>query len=174
MNGKKLITKKQEGILSKSSINLPPEQRLELLLKVEEYPIVDKITSAPKQIREMIDLYNYCCLMLAMYLPNANAEKNFFQLSCIASVEKSQEIITGKFAEYFKLLACYENIEKKIMAIQMLFYQYKHLYPELYDKYNLEDIANEKITDAIQSTRELICEKPQLIEDRLKRWGIYS
>ena len=68
MTQKQLETSKVEHqLLSKEAIKLPPKQRLELLLKAETYPIVKKRTSAEGQIREMIDFYNLCCLMLAKH-----------------------------------------------------------------------------------------------------------
>ncbi len=59
-----------QQLLSKEAINLPPKEQLNLLLKANKYPLVRKRTSATKQIKEMIDFYNLCCLMLAQYFPN--------------------------------------------------------------------------------------------------------
>lgn len=175
MNEKQLsrLTTEQQ-LLSKEAIKLPHRQRLELLLKAKRYPIVRKRTSAEGQIKEMIDFYNLCCVMLAQYFPNEEAENNFFMLSFIASQEDSQSIITEKFAEAFKMLRDYEELERKVTAIQMLFYQYHDSFPELYESYDLEDIATERISDVIQGTRELMNNDPQYIEEILNRWELLS
>ena len=175
MNEKQLsrLTAEQQ-LLSKEAIKLPPRQRLELLLKAKSYPIVRKRTSAEGQIKEMIDFYNLCCVMLAKYFPSKEAEDNFFMLSFVASQEDSQSIITEKLAKAFNMLRDYEELERKVTAIQMLFYQYHDSFPELYESHNLEDIATEHISDMIRDKRELMSDNPQLIEKLFKRWELLS
>lgn len=175
MNKKTLSKPKVEHqLLLKEAINLPPRQRLELLLKAETYPIVNKRTSAERQLQEMIDFYNLCCLMLAQYFPNGQSEKNFLMLNLMALQENTQSIITAKLAEAFKLLSGYEELERKITAIQMLFYQYKYSFPELYESHNLENIATERISNVIREARYLMNDKPQLVEEILNRWELLS
>ena len=175
MNEKQLsIHKVEHQLLSKEAIKLLPRQRLELLLKAERFPIVRKRTSAERQIREMIDFYNLCCLMLAQYFPNEQAENNFLLLSLIASQENTQSIISGKLAEAFKLLGSYEELESKVTAIQMLFNQYQYFFPELYESEHLERIATERISDIIQENKQLINDDPQLVEEILDRWELLS
>ena len=175
MNHKKLSTSKAEHqLLSKEAIKLPPKQRLELLLKADVYPIVRKMTSAEGQIREMIDLYNFCCLMLVQYFPNKQAESNFFLLSLIASQENIQSLTTRKIEEAFSLLNGYEGLERKIAAIQMLFYQYQYSFPDLYESYNLEEISTECISDIIQENKQLMKDNSQHVEEILNRWELLS
>lgn len=166
--------KAEQQLLSKEAIKLPPRQRLELLLNAEKYPIVNKRTSAERQIKEMIDLFNLYCLMLTQYFPNEEAENNFFMLSCIASQENTQSIAIGKLAESFKLLREYEELENRVTAIQMLFYQYQDSFPELYQSYNLEDFTTKRISDVIQETRRLMYDAPQWVEETLRRWDLLS
>lgn len=165
-------SKAEQELLSKEALKLPHRQRLELLLKVERYPIVRKRTSAERQIKEMIAFYNLCCLMLTQYFPNEEAEKNFVMINFIASHENTQSIITGKIEEALKLLRGYEDLENKVKAIQILFYQYRESFPDLYQSYNLEDIATEHISDIIRETRQLINDDSQLVEETLKRWDL--
>lgn len=175
MNNKTLSTPKVEHqLLLKDAINLPPRQRLELLLKAEKYPISNKKTSAKKQIYEMIDFYNLCCLMLAQYFPNGQAEHNFLLLNFVALQENSQSIITEKLAEALKLLRRYEALESRITAIQMLFYQYQYSFPELYESLNLEDIATKSISDLLQEAKQLMNNNPKLVEEILNRWELLS
>lgn len=175
MNQKKLSTSKAEHkLLSKEAIKLPPKQRLELLLKAEKYPIVKKKNSAKRQIQEMIEFYNLCCLMLTQYFPNPQAENNFFLLSHIASEENIQSILTVKFVEAFKLLRGYEELESKVTAIQVLFSQYQYSFPDLYESHNLESIATERISDVIQEGKQLMNDNPQFVEEILNRWELLS
>ena len=175
MNKKQLsITTAEQQLLSKEAIKLPPRQRLELLIKAKSYPIVGKRTSAEGQIKEMIAFYNLCRVMLAQYFPSEQAEDNFLMLSFIASKEDTQSIITEKLAEAFKMLRNYEELERKVTAIQMLFFQYHDSFPELYESYNLEDFATEHILDMIRNTRGLMNNDLQFIEGILKRWELLS
>lgn len=168
------ITTEEKQLLSKEAINLPPKQRLKLLLNAKSYPIVRKRTSAEGQLKEMIAFYNLCCVMLAQYFPSEEAEDNFIKLSFIASQEDTQSTITGKLTEAFKMLKSYEELERKVTAIQMLFYQYYYSYPDLYQSYNLEDLATERAIDRIRNIRELIKEDSNLIEEVLKRWDLLT
>lgn len=175
MNEKQLSRPTMEQqLLSKEAIMLPPRQRLELLLKAKNYPIVRKRTSAEGQIKEMIDFYNLCCVMLVQYFPSKKAEDNFVMLNFIASQEDTQSIIAEKIAKAFKMLREYEDLENKIAAIQMLFYQYQYSFPELYESHNLEGFATERISDVIRDTKELMNAKPQFVEEILKRWELLS
>ena len=175
MKEKQLSTHKaEEQLLSKEAIKLPTIQRLELLLKAKRYPIVKKRTSAEGQIREMIDFYNLCCVMLAKYFPDKQAENNFLALSIISSQENSQSTITAKHAEAFKILNGFEELESKVTAIQRLLHQYQYSFPELYEKYGLEDIATESISEVIQETKKMMNDDPQYVEKILNRWELLS
>lgn len=68
----------------------------------------------------------------------------------------------------------YEELESKITAIQTLFYQYQYSFPELYESYNLEELATECISDIIRDTRELMNTDPQFVEEILRRWELLS
>ncbi len=169
-----LMSKAEQQLFSKEAINLPPRKRLELLFKTEKYPIIIKKTSAEVQIREMIDFYNLCCVMLVQYFQNEEAENNFIMLNFITSQENNKSIITGEYAKKLKILGGYEKFESKIADIQMLFCQYRYSFPDLYESYNLEDIATEHISDVIKQTKQLINDYPQFVEKILKRWEILS
>lgn len=175
MNEKQLSNPKAEyELLSKEVIKLPPIQRLVLLLKAKRYPIVKKRTSAEGQIREMIAFYELCCLMLAQFFQNEQAENNFLLLSFIDSQENIKLVANVKFAEALRLLRNYEEMEEKVTAIQNLFYRYRYFYPELYESYNLESRAIERISDVIQSNKRLMKDNPQLVEKILNRWELLS
>ncbi len=165
-------SKGEQNLFSKESIKLSPKRRLELLLKTKRYPIVTKKTSAEKQLKEMLDFYDLCCLMLAWYFPNKKAENNFLMLNFIASQEMPSTL-TEKLSKAFKLLERYEELESKISCIQMLFYQYKESYPELYQSYDLESIIEEHISDIIENSKDLLNDS-QWIEKILKRWELIS
>ena len=169
-----LKSKEEQQLFSKETIRLQPRQRLELLLKAEKYPMVKKRTSAEQQIKEMIDFYNLCCLMLTQYFPNEKAESNFIILSFIESHENTQSIIDEEILEKFKLLWEYEKLENKIIAMQRLFYQYKYSFPELYETYNLEDISTESISEIIKETKQLAVEDSEIVKKTLKHWGLIS
>lgn len=175
MNTKKLaIRKEEQQLISKEAIKLPPRQRLELLLKTKKYSIVSKRTSAEGQIKEMIDFYNLCCLMLAQYFPNEIAENNFIMLNFMASQEEARTIGTEKITKAFNLLEGYEELENRVEAIKSLFHQYQYVFPDLYEAYNLEDIVTERISDIIHENKQLMNEDPQLAEEILNRWKLLS
>lgn len=161
----------EQYLLSKEAINLPPKERLSLLLKCKRYPIVRKRTSAERQLKEMIDFYDLCCLMLAQYFPNEQAENNFMMLSCMVAMNEPQ-IITPELSRYFKLLTDYEKLENNMCAIKSLLFEYYYIYPDLYERYNLEDIATRKIYDAIERGKHLLNYEPDLCKEILKRWGL--
>lgn len=163
----------EQRLLSKEAIKLPPKERLELLLKADSYPIVHTCTAAKRQIEEMIDFYNLCCLMLVQYFPNKEADTNFLMLSFIASQENNS-IVNGKLAEAFRLLKGYEELENRITSIHRLFYQYQYSFPELYQTYNLEEIAMVHISDTIRETRLLMSDDSAMIERTLRRWDLLS
>lgn len=161
----------EQQLLSKEAIKLPPKERLNLLLNATKYPIVRKQTSAEGQIKEMIDFYNLCCLRLAQYFPNEQAENNFLLLNFISSQETS-DIVTVKLAEAFKLLDGYEKLERRITAIQSLFYQYQEAFPDLYQLYNLEDIAFGRMSDMVESSKQLLSNDETYAKRLLERWGL--
>lgn len=163
----------EQQLLSKEAIKLPPKERLNLLLNAKRYPIVKKRTSAEGQIKEMIDFFNLCCLMLAQYFPNEQAESNFLLLSIIASQGNTQEIAIGKLAEAFRLLHGYEELENRITAIQGLFYQYEKTFPDIYQRYNLEDIAFQPISDIVKNFRQLLTYDTDYVEKLLERWELF-
>ena len=165
--------KAEQQLLSMEALKLPPRERLELLLKAKKYPIVKKRTSARAQIEEMIGFYNLCCLMLIHLLPNKKAENNFFLLNILASHENTQIVLTEKMATAFKLLNGYEELERRITAIQMLFYQYQQYFPDVYELYNLEDIAMKKISDILQDTRQLMSDNPSNFEELMRHWELF-
>ncbi len=167
-----ITTSMEQQLLSKEAISLPPKERLCLLIKAKSYPIVRKSTSAKGQIEEMIDFYSFCCFMLGQYFPNEQATNNFLLLNFLISKEDSNTPITNKLAEAFRLLSSYEDLENKITAIQMLFFQYQSAFPDIYQLYNLDDLANEKVSDIIQDAKELIDYEPSYIERLMERWGL--
>ena len=163
----------EQQLLSKEAISLPPKERLCLLLKAKSYPIVRKRTSAKGQIEEMIHFYNFCCFMLGQYFPNEQATNNFLLLNFLISKEDSNTPVTDKLAEAFRLLSSYEDLENNITAIQMLFHQYQSAFPDIYQLYNLDDLANEKVSDIIQNSKELISHEPSYTERLLERWELF-
>ncbi len=172
----KTISVDPQQLLSKSAINLPPKERLELLLKCKRYPIVKKRTSAEKQLKEMLDFYNLCSIILAKYFPTEQAESNFMLLSVLASQEEIQANADEQLSESFRLLDSYEEFENRITAIQILFDQYHGSFPDLYERYNLEDISIQSIHDMIEFGRDLLSvnENASFVQKLLKRWGIIS
>ena len=166
------ITSADAQPLSKRAINLPPKERLELLLKCKRYPIVKKRTSAEKQLKEMIDFYNLCSIILAKYFPTEQAESDFMLLSILDSQEKRPSITDEKLSRAFRLLDSYEEFENRITATQALFYQYYENFPDLYEKYNLEDILKQSIHNMIENGRYLLSEDASSIKKLLERWGI--
>ena len=159
-------------LLSKEAISLPPKQRLMLLLQSSRYVIVQKRTSAKRQIKEMLDLFNFCRILLLIFFPSEKAENEFVELSFMSSPDY-HSIIFEQFEELFKLLEDYEMLESRITSMQMLFYQYKLSFPDLYDQYNLENIDSKKISEIIQESRLLI-EQPDFVANVLKRWDLLS
>lgn len=162
----------EQQLLSKPAINLPPKERLGLLLKAKRYPIVRKKTSAKSQIEEMIDFYNLCCLMLTRYFPNEQSMNNFVLLNLITTRNNAETIVADKLAEAFKLLSDYEELENTITAIQILFHQYQEVFPDIYQSYNLENLANEQIGNIIENSRKLLISDPSYSEKLMDRWGL--
>lgn len=162
----------EKQLLSRESTKLPPRQRLELLMKAKKYPIVKKKTAAERQITEMINFYDLCCLMLAQYFPNESAKNNFIMLNYIRALKSPSSILPDKLAEAFKLLDGYEDLEKRVTAIQDLFCQYQYSFPDLYEYHCLYNIATTQISDIIQETNQLILDDPHLIEENLKCWDL--
>ena len=72
-----LTTATQVDLFSKAAIQLCPKKRLELLLCANNYPIVKKKTSAIRQLKEMIDFYNLCCIQLTQFFPTESSENNY-------------------------------------------------------------------------------------------------
>lgn len=93
-------------------------------------------------------------------------------LNFLISKEESHIPITDKLAEVFRLLNSYEELENKISAIQMLFYEYQCTFPDIYQLYNLDDLVNETVSDMIQSSKELISHDSSYIERLTQRWGL--
>lgn len=170
-----VATRTEEQLLSKWAIALPPKERLKLLLSAEYYPIVKKGTSAEAQIKEMIDFYNLCTLMLVKFFPNEKAEANYIALT-VMEIEAEQQTaslpISTKLSEAFKLVRDYEDFERKITAIRNLFWKYSEDFPEVFEEYNLEDIAGEKITDMLGRGRYMVETGRSAMEKILKRWEL--
>lgn len=172
MTESKLSTIEQQ-LLSKQATKLPPRERLELLLKAKKYPIVTKRTSAEMQLKEMLDLYNLLCIMLTQFFPNEKSESNFLLLNFAVTQNTTQTIMSAKLAKAFKLLRGYEELENKITAIQILFNEYQETFPDLYQRYNLEYVVNEHISDIIKNSRQLLSDSPLEVKELLERWEIF-
>lgn len=164
----------EEQLLSKQAIALPAPERLSLLLSAKYYPIVTKATSAEAQIKEMIALYNLCGLMLTKYFPDENAEANYIKLA-IAEMAEEQNYkapITERMDEAFELVRNYEEFERKITAIKNLFWQYSEYFPEIFDKYNLEDYATENILHMLENSRYMLESCPSAVKRIADRWEL--
>lgn len=161
-----------QQLLSKEAIHLPPKERLNLLLHAKQYPIASKKTSAKGQLKEMLDFYNLCCFMLVQYFPSEQAKNNFVFLHFVTSKKTNSSIMSDELAKCFRLLNRYEELENKISAIQSLFWQYQETFPDLYDSYNLENIATEKISDIIHNSLELLKDDSSYVEKLLQRWEL--
>ncbi len=161
----------EQRLFSKEAICLPPKERLNLLLKAKTYPVVRKHTSAKAQIKEMIDLYNLLSLAITQYFPNEKSESNFITLSFLASRD-SDDLVDNKLAEGFKLLKEYEELENRITAIQELFYEYKSVFPDLYELFNLDEIVNEKISSIIENSRKMLSSNPSYTQKLMERWEL--
>lgn len=165
----------EQRLLSKEAIKLPPKERLNLLLTAKRYPMVSRGTSANKQIEEMIDLYHLLGIMLAKYLPNEKAESNFILLSILSiSAEQKQSLVSNnvKLADAFKLLNSYEELERKITAIQNLFWEYVQTYPNIADSYELEYLAMQDIAVILENGRYAL-QNATYVEKLLKRWELF-
>lgn len=159
--------------LSEQAINLPPEKRLRLLLETKHFPVATKRSSAKKQITEMKDLYDLCCIMLARYLPNENAEDNFIALNFLSAIQyPMRSVVNQDLAKAFSILGEYEKWEERVTAIQELFLEYKEVYPKLYEEYSLEDLATEKISTIVWSTRDAIAANPEFLFEVMERWEL--
>ena len=166
-----LLTKSAKvNLLSKEAIALPPRQRLTLLLQANQYPIVRKCTSAKRQIKEMLDFFDLCKILLLIFFPSEKAENQFVKLSFMSSHDFSS-IFPKQFEEFCKMLENYEALENIIGHIQALFYQYKMSFPDLYELYDLEEIEAKKMSEIIQESRHLI-ENPDFIKKIFKRWDL--
>ena len=160
----------EQQLLSKAAIKLPPKERLSLLLRAKRYPIVTKKSATERQIREMIDFYNLCCLMLKNFVTNEHAANNFFALNFLVAQE-NHEVVNEELLKDFKLLEGYEELERRITSIQSLFYQYHSSFPDVYQKYNLEQFAFEKITDILENPRQMLIDSIS-IKKLLNRWEL--
>ena len=166
MSTKQIVTVEQQ-LLSKQAIQLPARERLALLLQANRYPIVRKGTSAERQIKEMINLYNLYCLMLTRYFPSEEAEEKYILLNWIATLN----INNAKLKNALQMVKSYEEVERRITQIQLLFNEYRESFPEIYEKYNLEDIVTKQITDIIKDSREL-CKDPVWVQGVMNVWDI--
>ena len=159
--------------LSEQAINLPPEDRLRLLLKTKRFPVATKRSSAKRQIEEMKDLYDLCSIILARYFPAENADDNFITLNFLSSVQYPMRLFVNKdLAKAFSMLGEYEKWEERITAIQQLFFEYKKVYPKLYEEYNLEELATEKISSIVWSTRDVLTKNPEFLFEVMERWDL--
>lgn len=175
-NESQLVAAKPENqLLSKQAIALPPKERLQLLLSANHYPVVKKRTSAEAQIKEMISLYDFCALMLTKFFPDEEAEANYIALALIDSTQSqfgTNQLMPERLSKAFELVKNYEEFERKITAIRNLFWQYSVDFPDLFEKYNLEDIASEKIPDMLEGARYMIENHSPNVEKLMNRWGI--
>ena len=159
--------------LSEQAINLPPEERLRLLLKTKHFPIATKRSSAKRQIEEMTDLYDFCSVIIARYFPDEDAEDNFFATSFLTSIKYPMRLFANKkLGKAFQMLGAYEKWEDRITAIQQLFLEYEKTYPQLYEKYNLEELATEKISTIVWRTRDELSANPDLLFEVMDRWEL--
>ena len=166
MSTKQIVIVEQQ-LLSKQAIQLPARERLALLLQANRYPIVRKGTSAERQIKEMINLYNLYCLMLIRYFPSEEAEEKYILLNWISTLN----INNAKLKNALQMVKSYEEVERRITQIQLLFNEYRESFPEIYEKYNLEDIVTKRITDIIKDSREL-CKDPVWVQGVMNVWDI--
>ena len=126
-----------------------------------------------EQIEEMKALYDLCSIILARYFPAENADDNFITLNFLSSVQYPMRIFINKdLARVFSILGEYEKWEERITAIQQLFFEYKKIYPKLYEEYNLEELATEKISTILWSTRDTLAENPEFLFEVMERWKL--
>ena len=166
------VASEEQQLFSKQAIQLPPVERLELLLKAKSYPMVRKKTSAKKQIKEMLDLYDLYCLMLVQFFPNEGAEEQCLLLTLMTTQEISQTAVNDKLSKAFRMLSSYENLERRITAIQTLFDKYREVFPDIYERYNLEEIAVARISDIIRNSRQLCQANPLWSKEVMNRWEL--
>ena len=60
----------------------------------------------------------------------------------------------------------------EVTAIQELFLEYEKAYPKLYEEYNLEDFATEKISTIVWSTRDALAANPEFLFEVMERWEL--
>ena len=166
------VASEEQQLFSKQAIQLLPVERLELLLKAKSYPIVRKKTSAENQIKEMLDLYNFYCFMLVQFFPNEEADEQCFLLTLLATQEIPQTAVNDKLSKAFRMLNSYENLERKITAIQILFDKYREVFPDIYERYNLEEIAVAQISDIIRNSRRLYQANSLWLKKVMNRWEL--
>lgn len=170
-----VAAKPEEQLLSKQAIALPPKERLQLLLSASYYPVVKKGTSAEAQIKEMISLYHFCALMLTKFFPDEEAEANYIALALIDSTQGqfgTNQLMPGRLSKAFELVKNYEEFERKITAIRNLFWQYSKDFPDLFEKYNLEDLATENIYDMLEGARYMLENHHPEAEKLMDHWGV--
>ena len=165
----------EEQLLSKQAIQLPPKERLQLLLSANYYPVVKKRTSAVAQIKEMINFYDFCAIMLTKFFPDEKAEANYIALALIDSKQGqfgTNQLMNRRLSEAFELVKNYEEFERKITAIQNLFWQYSKDFPDLFEKYNLEDLATQSIFDVLDGARYMLENHAPEAKKLMDHWGV--
>lgn len=170
-----VATKPEEQLLSKQAIALPPKERLQLLLSASYYPVVKKGTSAEVQIKEMLDFYNLCLLMLIKFFQDEDAESNYLLLKTLDMTEQQSANnlpASKRWLEAFKLLKTYKEFERKITAIKELFCKYSKVFPEIYEKYKLEEIVSGEISDMLEGTKYMLKNCTSAEARILERWGL--
>lgn len=170
-----VATRPEERLLSKKAIALPPKERLSLLISANYYPIVITNISAEVQIREMLDFYNLCLLMLIKFFQDEDAESNYLLLKTLDMTEQQSANnlpASKRWLEAFKLLKTYEEFERKIKAIKELFCKYSEVFPEIYEKYKLGEIVSGEISDMLEGAKYMLKNCTSAEARILERWDL--
>lgn len=155
MSEKRAITggmQVEEYLQTKKAIQLPQDERLKLLVTARYYPLSGKRTSAYAQIKEMIDLYDFYSYMLG--IPDDKCQNDIILQAISRAIQE-----TG-------------GLEEKICAIKDFFYRCSQSFPDFYDKFGLEDLMLERVTDIEEASSELFYEIPEWTEKIKKRWNL--
>ncbi len=173
MAGTEIATTKPTGemLLAKETLSLPKPERLKLLLSSSSLTPVKRRTATERQIKEIIDLYDFLTLCLYRMFPTKEAEYNCMGLEMAEGLFPDLTVCP-ELEEAFKMLGDFKVVENKLRQIKNLFYEYEKKYPEFYEEYNLEDYVLKRLTDLTEDARWLFEHNPALEQEIMKKWEL--
>lgn len=179
---------RNEYLLRPENLRLAPQERLKLLIEADYYPIVTKRTSTDRQLKEMINLYNFYSIAYADFFNNKENEHAYFAgiileinssdhfIGTTAEVKAKNEILAdnfnSKFASFKEVVNKVDLIEKGLIAVRNLFFEYFTKYPDIYEKYQLDNITDVMFIDIPDFVKFKVENNPKWVVDVFKYWGI--